>query len=105
MYIDLQNPNPMSISVDCDWNTSIIRIFPLRGSLVGTPAMGLCQCGAFGTSRRPTMRAIIASEPKLTIGSEKLIHSTLFAAGGNNTLELIYHWTEDVDFFLFWNSR
>ena len=100
MYIDLQNPNPMSISVDCDWNTFIIRIFPLllRGSLVA---------GCDGTLSAPSalhvvprcVQSSLSRRPKLTIGSEKLIHSTLFAAGGNNSLELIYHWTVEVEFF------
>ena len=37
--------------------------------------------------------------PKLCFGPEKLINSILFAAGGNNTIELVSNRTAKVDFF------
>ena len=46
-------------------------------------------------------QSALSRRPKLRFGSEKLINSTLFTAGGNNTLELISNWTAEVDFFKF----
>ena len=53
-------------------------------------------------------RCLQSCRPKLCFGPEKLINSTIFAAGGNYTLELISNWTTAVDFFscdIFFSSR
>ena len=39
-----------------------------------------------------------AGHPKPRFGPKKLINSNLFAAGYNNTLELISNWTAEFDF-------
>ena len=58
---------------------------------------------------RCMLTTALSCRTKLHFGLEKLINFTLFAAGGNDTLELISNWTSE--FFLFrkpeglWNFR
>ena len=39
------------------------------------------------------LQSVLSRRPKLRFGPEILFNSTLFAVGGNNTLELISNWT------------
>ena len=100
MSFDLQNPNPMSILVSRDPKSSIIRKISILFLLlrISDTALGYpCVMLAIALSRRP----------KLSFGLEKLINSTLFAALGenileliSNALELISNRTEKLDFFI-----
>ena len=49
---------------------------------------------------RRCSQSALSGPPKLRFGPEKLINSTLFEAGGNNTLELTSNLTAEVDFLL-----
>ena len=48
------------------------------------------------------MQSVPSRRSMLRFGTEKLINTTLFASGGNDTLKLIGNWTAKVEFLSIW---
>ena len=82
-----------------DLRTSIIRekkYFPDYGKYQ-IRWQGFLEAGCYWTRSAPSalhfvqrcLQSALSRRPKLCFGPEKLINSTVFAARGNNTLELI----------------
>ena len=94
----------MSIFVSSDQKTLIIRRIKKKSGLLKIldKAAGF----PYGRPSDQHLRRFTSSHAacnrraiqKLCFGPEKLINSTLFAAGGNNTLELISNQTAEVEF-------
>ena len=102
MYFDVQNSNPMSIFVCRDLKNRFFQIVEKKRYC----GKVFLRQAAMGRSEAPKalrfvprcLQSALPRRPKLRFGPEKLIDSTLFAAGCNDTLEFISNLTEQLYF-------
>ena len=103
MYFDVQNSNPMFIFVCRDLKNRFFNIVEKKRYcgrvFLRQAAMGLAQrLRRFASSHAACNRRCRAAQ-SFALVQKKLINSTLFAAGCNDTLEFISKLTEQLYFF------